>query len=170
MNAKDVLFYGQKTFTTALEGISDEEAENGFVTRLWNVRDVVAHITAFEHVLEEVLGKELMPTEIDTPYLTQFQDMKGEEFNQYHYEETKTLKYSEVLAELNSAYDHVMTLIVRFTPEMLREVGTLPWYGPEYSLDDFIVYTYYGHKREHAAQIRQYKKHLDALHSLPSKK
>ena len=31
--------------------------------------------------------------------------------------------------------------------------GTLPWYGDEYALDDFIVYTSYGHKREHGPQI-----------------
>ena len=41
-----------------------------------------------------------------------------------------------------------------------RENGTLPWYGAEYSLDDFIVYTYYGHKREHAAQIAAFRDHL----------
>ena len=28
-----------------------------------------------------------------------------------------------------------------------------PWYGPEYSLDDLVVYTMYGHKREHDPQL-----------------
>ncbi len=35
----------------------------------------------------------------------------------------------------------------------ILKYGTLPWYGMEYALDDFIVYTFYGHKREHSAQI-----------------
>jgi hypothetical protein len=26
-------------------------------------------------------------------------------------------------------------------------------YGKEYALDDFVVYMYYGHKREHGAQV-----------------
>ena len=34
-----------------------------------------------------------------------------------------------------------------------REVGTIPWYGPQYSLDDMLVYTMYGHKREHGPQL-----------------
>ncbi len=34
-----------------------------------------------------------------------------------------------------------------------KNSGPLPWYGPEYDLDDFIAYTFYGHKREHSAQI-----------------
>jgi hypothetical protein len=34
-----------------------------------------------------------------------------------------------------------------------REVGTIPWYGPERSLDDLVVYQMYGHKREHDPQL-----------------
>ena len=41
-----------------------------------------------------------------------------------------------------------------------REPGTLPWYGPEYDLEDFIAYTFYGHKREHMAQVNVF---LDTL-------
>jgi hypothetical protein len=32
-------------------------------------------------------------------------------------------------------------------------VGTIPWYGPEYSLNDLVVYQMYGHKREHGPQL-----------------
>lgn len=32
--------------------------------------------------------------------------------------------------------------------------------GPEYDLEDFIVYTSYGHKREHCAQIKLFRKRL----------
>jgi hypothetical protein len=32
-------------------------------------------------------------------------------------------------------------------------VGTIPWYGPECSLDDLVVYQMYGHKREHDPQL-----------------
>jgi hypothetical protein len=38
-------------------------------------------------------------------------------------------------------------------PEVWREVGTIPWYGAEYSLDDLVVYQQYGHKREHDPQL-----------------
>ena len=34
-----------------------------------------------------------------------------------------------------------------------REAGTLLWYGAEYDLEDYIAYTFYGHKREHMAQV-----------------
>jgi hypothetical protein len=38
-------------------------------------------------------------------------------------------------------------------PEVWQEVGTIPWYGAEYSLDDLVVYQQYGHKREHDPQL-----------------
>ena len=43
---------------------------------------------------------------------------------------------------------------------LLREVGTLPWDGEDYALDDFLVYGYYGHKREHSAQIAAFRDRL----------
>ena len=42
-------------------------------------------------------------------------------------------------------------------PARLREPGSIPWYGEEYALDDLIVYQYYGHKREHSAQIEAFR-------------
>jgi hypothetical protein len=46
-----------------------------------------------------------------------------------------------------------MALVARIPAERWREVGTIPWYGPQYALDDLAVYTMYGHKREHAPQL-----------------
>jgi hypothetical protein len=46
-----------------------------------------------------------------------------------------------------------MTHARAITAERWREVGTIPWYGPQYSLEDLIVYTMYGHKREHNPQL-----------------
>jgi hypothetical protein len=46
-----------------------------------------------------------------------------------------------------------MQLSAGVPANLLRQPGTLPWYGPEYALDDFLVYSFYGHKREHTAQI-----------------
>ena len=48
----------------------------------------------------------------------------------------------------------------RMDAETLRQVGTLPWYGAEYALDDYLVYAFYGHKREHSGQISVFKDHL----------
>jgi len=46
-----------------------------------------------------------------------------------------------------------MRLAASISPDVWREVGTIPWYGAEYSLDDLVVYQQYGHKREHDPQL-----------------
>ena len=38
-----------------------------------------------------------------------------------------------------------------------RQAGLIDWYGAEYDLEDFLIYSYYGHKREHSAQIEVFK-------------
>ena len=63
------------------------------------------------------------------------------------------LTFDQTIAEYTGSYEDVMVSLDRIAPERLREPGTLPWYGLEYSLDDLIVYQQYGHKREHAGQI-----------------
>ena len=65
----------------------------------------------------------------------------------------KAKAIQEVLAEFNDTHIQVMLLLVTIPAETLRQAGTLPWYGMEYALDDVLVYMYYGHKREHSAQI-----------------
>ena len=46
----------------------------------------------------------------------------------------------------------------RQVPIRVRRLnGMLPWYGAATDLEDFIVYSIYGHKREHAAQIAAYR-------------
>jgi len=61
----------------------------------------------------------------------------------------------DVLSELRKAHERVMDFAARVAPDSWREVGTIPWYGPQYALDDLVAYTMYGHKREHAPQLQQ---------------
>ena len=55
--------------------------------------------------------------------------------------------------EFLDAHERVMRHAKAIAPEAWREVGTIPWYGPEYALDDLVVYQMYGHKREHDPQL-----------------
>jgi hypothetical protein len=170
MNAKDILHYGHQTLLSALEGISDQDAETGLVTERWNLRDLVGHLAAHEHLLENVIASQMTSTsQGENPYLKQYQEMSGEEFNQFHYEERKFTPYPDVLSELNSSHQHIMDTFYLLTEEMLKQPGTLPWYGKQYSLEDFIVYANYGHKREHASQINRFKKQLNIIKNQPSK-
>jgi len=68
----------------------------------------------------------------------------------------------EVLDEYIQAHERNLKLIERISKDLREKPGTLPWYGDEYSLDDFIVYNEYGHKREHAAQIKVFRRKVES--------
>jgi hypothetical protein len=92
-------------------------------------------------------------------YLKKFTDPGGE-FNDSEVAQRKDKTLREVLAEFNDTHEQVRSLAARIPAETFRQTGTLPWYGMDYALDDFIVYTQYGHKREHSAQIAAFRDHL----------
>ncbi|HXV43743.1 MAG TPA: hypothetical protein VEC96_11830 [Anaerolineae bacterium] len=82
------------------------------------------------------------------------------QFNDSEVELRQDKTMGEVLAEYNDTCAQVMTLAARIPAETFRQAGTLPWYGPEYDLDDYIVYSFYGHKREHSGQIAVFRDRL----------
>ena len=157
MNAVDVVMYGQGTFLASLDSVPQTEWELPNVCGYWSVRQIVTHIASYEAMFADVLvsitGNDPAPT------LDAFRnDPAG--FNDAEVERRSDLTTDGALDELKSEHERVMSLIREIPPERLREVGTIPWYGPEYSVDDLIAYQVYGHKREHAAQICVFADHL----------
>lgn len=150
MNARDILFYGNRTLLNSLERIPAAERTTTGVVGWWSAREAMAHLAIFEAGLVEVLESFL---EGVTPSLMSNMDPS---MNDTLVAQKQGLSFDELLAEYNAAHDRVMELIARVPAQRLSEAGAIPWYGPEYSLDDFLVYTYYGHKREHAARFEAF--------------
>jgi hypothetical protein len=156
MNARDILFYGDRTLRRSLDRIPPADRATRGVVGWWSARDAIAHLAIFETGLAELLDSFLGGPEPAT--LSQMDSSKNDEL----VARKAGLTADQLLAEYDDAHRRVMELIPRISPEKLREVGTIPWYGPEYSLDDFLVYTFYGHKREHAARFEAFGDRLEA--------
>jgi len=159
MNTHDVLKYGNLTFLNTLGGVPKSEWETAGVCGFWSVKQIVAHLTSFEHLVAEVLSgfSEGGPT----PHLEMMGKEGPERFNDLQVELRQDKTADEQLAEYKEAHSRVMSLIVQIPEETRRQNGTLPWYGEEYDLDDFLVYINYGHKREHCAQINVFRDELE---------
>jgi uncharacterized damage-inducible protein DinB len=161
MNASDILMYGDRTLMSALEGVPQSEWETGGVCGVWSVKDILAHMTVYEHLTAEVLSRFVEgEDESPTPYISRMME-SGASFNDDTVPEFKTKPGDEVLAEYHEAHRRVMSLIGQISAETLRQAGTMPSYGEQYSLDDYLVYTQYGHKREHSAQINVFRDKLE---------
>lgn len=155
MNASDVLMYGHLWVLKHLDGLTDEQWQHPDVCGFWSTKDIIAHLASFEWVLAEVLMGFVDPG--PTPTLDAHKELDGDTFNALQVDGRKTRSPQEVLAEYVAVYERVMSLLPRIPAETLREPGRLPWYGEDYSIEDFIVYQYYGHKREHMAQVAVYR-------------
>ncbi len=164
MNAHDILMYGNRTVLSTLEGVPDSEVETPDVCGWWSTKLIIAHLASFELELVDVLNGFLGGG--PTPTLDKHKELGGQGFNDYEVGARKDKSWQEVLAEYNQAHARTMEQIAEIPAETLRQPGSLPWYGMEYSLDDFIVYQYYGHKREHTAQINVFKDLLKAQKKL----
>lgn len=152
MNAKDILKYGQGTVMQTVEGFPIKEAEKPGACGAWSVRDIIAHLASYELVLLDIANTFVVGSGVATPMLDSYV-APGGNFNddEVHKRQGKSLQ--EVLAELNETHALVQAVVEKISPAQFQQVGTVPWYGTAYSLDDLIVYMYYGHKREHSAQI-----------------
>ena len=154
MNAVDILKYGQQTVLQTLEAFPESALDTPGACGVWSVKDIIAHLTSYEEVLVDVLSTFI--GKHSTPYLNKFTEPGGQ-FNDTEVNLRKGKTMREVLDEFNDAHAQVMSLATRINPETFRQVGTLPWYGMDYALDDFLVYAFYGHKREHSAQIAAFR-------------
>lgn len=156
MNTQAVLEYGHQTVLKTVDGLPNEAWVLPNVCGVWSTRDIIAHLASFEQVLVDVVGA-LLSGSRPTPILNQFRNPHGN-FNDEQVTARNGHTPAQVLTEYSKAHDDAMELVQQLPEETCRRPGLLPWYGPEYSLDDFIVYTFYGHKREHCAQIKLFRK------------
>jgi uncharacterized protein (TIGR03083 family) len=154
MNAADIVRYGQGTALRAVEGLPEDDWLTSGVCGYWSVKDIIAHLASYEQVLAEVLTT-LMGGR-PTPRVDRFTDRSGN-FNDTEVAARQGLSVADTLAEFNEAHGRVVAALATIPVETLRQPGTIPWYGPEYALDDLLVYAYYGHKREHSAQIAVFR-------------
>ncbi|MDT8306624.1 MAG: maleylpyruvate isomerase N-terminal domain-containing protein [Anaerolineae bacterium] len=153
MNAVDILKYGHLTFQGALARVPIEAWHAGGVCGVWSVKDIIAHLASYEELLADILG--IFLGDEEAPHLQHYLEL-GPPFNDIAVAARQALSAEQALAEYNQHHTAVMRRIPQIPMARCYQPGTLPWYGAEYALDDFLVYQYYGHKREHSAQIAVY--------------
>jgi uncharacterized protein (TIGR03083 family) len=154
MNALDVMKYGNLTVLKSIDGLGEADWNTAGVCGWWSVREIIAHLASFERVLVDVLNTAL--GEEAGPDLKAMAEQRGR-FNDVQVERRKDYTVQQVLAEYNNAHARAMEVAAKIPAEKFRESGILPWYGAEYDLDDYIAYAFYGHKREHTAQIAVFR-------------
>jgi hypothetical protein len=157
VNASDILHYGHVHVMQAYDGLPEQAWGEVGVTSRWTPKDLLAHLSSFELLLEDafksVLGQGPTPT------------LDAQQFDRTGFNDAQVALRSEhapdqILKEYGEAHDRVMALAEELGPDRLRRPGTIPWYGETCALDDLIVYANYAHKREHCAQLKLFRSRL----------
>ena len=147
MNPIDIVTYGQRQIDELIDRLEPADWE-ALALGTWTTKDLIGHLGAFEvrfvEILARFVGEEPATTLTSDPLETFNDDQAAVRFD---------WSVEAIVKELRDAHRQAMLLVPRIPADRWREVGTMPWYGLEYSLDDLVVYLIYGHKREHAPQL-----------------
>jgi DinB superfamily len=147
MNALDVLMYGQLTIRSTIDRYRPDDWER-IALGVWTAKDLLGHLGAFEVRFADVLA-----TFAGAPVMSDLLRADPATFNDDQAAVRRDWPIEQVRAEFLEAHQRVMAHAARIDGSTWREVGTIPWYGAEYSLEDLLVYQMYGHKREHDPQL-----------------
>ncbi len=147
MNAIDVLLYGQRTVMATVKRYRVEDWDR-IALGVWTAKDLLGHLGAFEVRFADVLA-----AFVHAPVVSDLTTADPRSFNDDQAAIRRDWPIAQVTQEFLDAHERVMAHAAAIPPERWREVGTIPWYGAEYSLDDLVVYQMYGHKREHDPQL-----------------
>lgn len=157
MHAVEILQRSHLAVMDAIEGLTEEEWLAPEVCGHWSAKDIMAHLTSYERAMVEALRS--ARGEPPGGYLTGL-IRDGELFNETQVALRVGYSAAEVLAQYEEAHAQAMALAVALPPSLYINSGFLPAYGMGYDLEDFIVYMLYGHKKEHAAQIKVFRGRL----------
>jgi len=147
MNTLDVLMYGQRTVRATVDRYGPADWER-IALGVWTAKDLLGHLGAFEVRFADQLAPFAgAPVESDLP------SANPRTFNDDQAAVRKHWLIDQVMTEFLEAHERVMRHAKLISAEVWRQVGTNPWYGSEYSLNDLVVYQQYGHKREHDPQL-----------------
>jgi hypothetical protein len=147
VNVIDVLTFGQRDVEGLLARFRRDDWDAPALGT-WTAKDLVAHLGAFEARFADILATfagESAPTDLMRADTATFNDDQAAIRRDW--------PLDAVLAELRDAFERGIALARRIPLETWTRVGSIPWYGAAYALDDLAVYSMYGHKREHAPQL-----------------
>ncbi|MEA2573678.1 MAG: hypothetical protein QOH93_976 [Chloroflexia bacterium] len=133
-------------------GLTDEEMLEPGVAGDWSIRDILAHVAAWDRAQTEAYRLMLRG---ERPALLDLEEEENESFNQEHHVRLKDLSLQEIITELFAAREEMVTL--------LREVDNNALFAPapgdehaELSIAACISVST-NHDEEHAEMIENWR-------------
>lgn len=143
----------------AIAGLSEETMCQPGVVGHWSVKDVLAHITAWEAELVTALWYNTIGRR---PRLADIRDVDA--WNKRRYEENKDRPLERILNDLRGVHEQLLRRIEALSDDELDDPHLYAWTGGQ-TLAEVIAENSYAHEAEHAEQIEAYRRRVEARSS-----
>ncbi|HJU55803.1 MAG TPA: maleylpyruvate isomerase N-terminal domain-containing protein [Pyrinomonadaceae bacterium] len=130
-----------KGLTTALEGLTDEEATRVGLTEQWSIKDALSHISAWEIEVARIVGE----IQAGTWKPQRLNQEAIDEFNRKAVEDRRERSFPQVREEFDAAHSE-MERVIASLPEEVDEST------PAYKYIEAVTFKHFAH---HGAQIQK---------------
>ncbi len=160
MNPIEVLENNHQLVIKTVEDLPESAWEVPGVCGEWSVKDVIAHLAAYELALIDML--KTFQGEQPSPYVLRMID----NFEAFNADTMKSRRYGtaqQVLNDYQEAQIQSSSLLEQIPLEKVEQKGTMPWYRPERSLAD-AIYNLSQHARAHCEEIARWREKEQDAH------
>jgi hypothetical protein len=149
----DVIQGERSKLMTLLAGLSQEQKEIKGVESDWSIKDIMAHISAWERLAQDRIHAALTEEDLKIPVIEgdDFVDV----FNAQVYEREKEAPLSEVEAEFVESYDTFLNTIKSLDEAFLYEKLPFDWAG-DLTAQVLISANTHWHYTEHGVSIQEW--------------
>ena len=137
----------------ALDGLTEEQMHQTGVVGEWSIKDILAHITAWQTRLITALFKVEKGFTPDTTEGGQTVDQMNEKF----YREMKDRSFDQVWDDLDASYHQLLSRLEGWKEKDLFDPKRFNWMKGQ-PFVGYIAGDSYEHYAEHAVQIRKWRK------------
>ncbi len=140
----------------ALDGLTEEQMHQPGVVGEWTIKDILAHITAWQSRLIATMFKAERGVTPETTEAGKTVDQLNEKF----YQEMKDRPFEQVWDDLDSSYHQLLSRLESWKEKDLFDTKRFKWMkGQPFSA--YVAGDSYEHYAEHAAQIRAWRKTMN---------
>ena len=140
---------------SSLDGLTEAQMHQPGVVGEWSIKDVLAHITAWQTRLITAMFK---AEKGFTPYTTDG-DITVDQLNAQFYQEMKDRSFDQVWDDLDSSYHQILTRLGNWKEQDLFDPKRFKWMEGQPFAEN-IAGDSYEHYAEHVAQIREWRKRV----------
>lgn len=143
----------RESLLQAIDGLTDEQMFQVGAVGIWSVKDVLAHLVAWEAELVTTLSR-LDQYKQRPPQIVEIEDL--DEWNEAQYRVNVARSLDAVLEDFHGVHKHLVAAIQALDERTLENNRAWPWMEGE-PLSYLIAENATWHEQEHADDIRQWR-------------